>query len=84
MLSARDRYQYTRAESDARAKRRGLWKRKSPKPPWEYRKVQRQRGERTGSLWFNLIAVLARAVVISAIAICNALRGVAAAIVRRS
>jgi micrococcal nuclease len=34
---------YVAAEKDAKEKRQGLWTDKSPEPPWQYRKEQRNR-----------------------------------------
>jgi len=41
-LSAEDRQAYAAAESDARTQRVGLWRDKSPIPPWEYRQGRRK------------------------------------------
>lgn len=38
MLSESDRYTYSEAEKEARAQGLGLWREKSPKAPWDYRK----------------------------------------------
>ena len=35
-----DRTRYSTAESDARARRAGLWQDRSPEPPWEWRRRQ--------------------------------------------
>lgn len=41
-LSAEDRQAYAAAEGDARTQRVGLWRDKSPIPPWEYRHGRRK------------------------------------------
>lgn len=37
--------EFTAAENDAREHRRGLWAEPNPTPPWEWRKVKRQRSK---------------------------------------
>ncbi len=41
-LSVEDQQAYAAAESDARTQRAGLWRDKSPIPPWEYRQGRRE------------------------------------------
>lgn len=41
--SATDRERYARAELEARANRRGLWRDAEPTPPWEFRRQRRGR-----------------------------------------
>lgn len=36
-----DRERYARAEADARADRRGLWRDPSPTPPWDFRRLRK-------------------------------------------
>jgi endonuclease YncB( thermonuclease family) len=42
--SEEDRHRYAFAETEARAKRAGLWKEPSPVPPWEWRAERRASG----------------------------------------
>ena len=39
---APDRDDFARAEAEAKAARRGVWSRKQPEPPWEWRKEHRK------------------------------------------
>jgi endonuclease YncB( thermonuclease family) len=41
--SMQDRATYARAEDQARAERRGLWRDAEPAPPWEWRKSRKRR-----------------------------------------
>ena len=41
--SGQDRHRYAFAETEARAKRAGLWREASPIPPWEWRKLEKTR-----------------------------------------
>lgn len=45
--SEEDRLAYSEAEDKARNARRGLWQEIEPTPPWEYRKVARDKNSRT-------------------------------------
>lgn len=45
--SEEDRLAYSEAEDEARNARRGLWQEIEPTPPWEYRKVAREKNSRT-------------------------------------
>lgn len=36
--------EYIEAENEARSKKLGLWQQMNPQPPWEFRKVNRQKG----------------------------------------
>jgi micrococcal nuclease len=38
--------EYITAEEQARGKRLGLWKQSNPQPPWEFRKLQKQKGRK--------------------------------------
>jgi endonuclease YncB( thermonuclease family) len=49
--SAEDRRQYEFAESEARAKRAGLWQEPDPVPPWDWRRRQRAPTASTRSDW---------------------------------
>ena len=40
--------EFTAAESDARERHRGLWVDKDPVPPWEWRKMKRERSAARG------------------------------------
>lgn len=45
--SEEDRLTYSAAENEARKDRRGLWQEDEPSPPWEYRKMTREKKSRT-------------------------------------
>lgn len=38
--------EYIAAEEQARSKRLGLWQQNNPQPPWEFRKLQKQKGSK--------------------------------------
>ncbi len=40
---AKGQYDYANAEKRAKENRIGLWKDKSPTPPWQYRREQRKK-----------------------------------------
>lgn len=64
MLSGPHRARYRQAEDEARAARRGLWKRRQSQEPSHYRRQQRRRAGRTGRIRLYLaLGALAAALI---------------------
>ena len=59
MLQPHHRAAYQKAETEAKEKRRGLWKQSTPTKPWDYRKTESAKGKaRTWKLLIFLGAAL--------------------------
>ena len=76
MLSGGEQARYRAAEHQAQEAKQGLWKRRNPEPPWDYRARQNRRKTHTLRLKLTLALLAAAAAILLLLArACDSLAG---------